>query len=115
KLNLYVDGGRVRGDRRQFATASGTIDAPPRSGYAKLEVPLAEGVTCAPPLSVEGTATGFRALIGCHKAEAAAAAEPAAERSKEAKTEARDEGKAAEPKATAKVVEVAKPKAKNEG
>src|SRR5438105_2347135 len=69
KLHLYLEGGHVHSDRRQFGEGGQTIVALPRADYAKLEVPLAAGMTCGGPIGIEGTDSGFRALVGCQKIE----------------------------------------------
>jgi LPXTG-motif cell wall-anchored protein len=86
-LQLYLDEGHVRDHRRAYRSGGLEISVLKRNDYAKVEVPLADELGCAGPVTVQPGATGFAASIGC-KGASVSPPEPAQETPVAAKPEA---------------------------
>src|SRR4051794_9538120 len=72
-MQLYLDGGHVRNDRRSFKTGGLEASVLKRTDYAKVEVPLAADLGCTGPVAVTAAEHGFRATISCRGAGAESA------------------------------------------
>src|SRR4051812_13927348 len=68
-MQLYLDGGHARGDRRAFQSGGLEASVLKRTGYAKVEVPLAAELGCVGPVTVAAGQKGFTASIKCTGAE----------------------------------------------
>jgi len=77
-MQLYLDGGHVRNDRRSFKSNGLEAQVLKRAEYAKVEVPLAAELGCAGAISVSAGESGFVASIRCRGAGASSSAEESA-------------------------------------
>jgi flagellar biogenesis protein FliO len=80
KLQLYLDAGHVRTDRRAFHSGGLAISVLKRSDYAKVEIPLGAELGCTGPITTEAGEKGFRASIRCQGAAEAMPAEAPVEK-----------------------------------
>jgi flagellar biogenesis protein FliO len=76
-LVVYVNGAAISGGKRSFGEGPGAIHALPRTTYAKLEVPMPAGQTCALPATINIEEGLIHVSVACSASAAAAVAAPA--------------------------------------
>jgi flagellar biogenesis protein FliO len=64
-MQLYLDGGHARGDRRTFKSGEFDASVLKRNGYVKVEVPLSAELECEGPVAVAAGESGFTASMRC--------------------------------------------------
>jgi flagellar biogenesis protein FliO len=78
-LVVYVNGAAISGGKRTFGEGPAAVHALPRATYAKLEIPMPAGQTCALPATVNVEEGLIHVSVACSATGAAAAVTTAKE------------------------------------